>query len=134
MPQECEQALEEELPGVGVEVELVLMTQWRLVADGKEERLGFGSLGSELAGEELRVGPQRIGVVGLAGCAVAGGGVEGMPAVCRPQRPVEALDGARLATSPGAAGAQAMTIGRAGAAGRGGDLPVRRCRAVRRSQ
>ena len=76
----------------------------------------------------------EVVAVGLAGCAVAGGGVEGMPAVCRPQRPVEALDGARLATSPGAAGAQAMTIGRAGAAGRGGDLPVRRCRAVRRSQ
>ena len=57
LPQECEQPVEEELAGVGVEVELVLVTQWRLAAGGEEERLGFGCLGAELCGEQLRVGP-----------------------------------------------------------------------------
>jgi hypothetical protein len=52
------------LPGVGIEVELVLVPQWRLVAGGEEQRLGFGSLGAEPASEELGVGPQRVGVAG----------------------------------------------------------------------
>jgi hypothetical protein len=41
-PQEGEQSVEEELPGVSVEVELVLVIHWRLVPGGEEERLGFG--------------------------------------------------------------------------------------------
>ena len=57
LPQECEHPVEEELAGVGVEVELVLVTQWRLVVGGEEDRLDFGSLGAELCGEQLRVGP-----------------------------------------------------------------------------
>jgi len=57
LPQEGEQPAEEELPCVSVEVELVLVIHWRLVPGGEEERLGFGPLGLEPAGQELRVGP-----------------------------------------------------------------------------
>jgi hypothetical protein len=42
LPQEGEQPVEEELPGVSVEVEPVLVIHWRLVPGGEEERLGFG--------------------------------------------------------------------------------------------
>jgi hypothetical protein len=51
--QECEQPVEEELSGVGVEVELVFMTQRRLVTGGEEERLGAGSPGAELVAGRL---------------------------------------------------------------------------------
>ena len=48
--------VEEELPGVGVEVELVLVTQRWPMAGGVEQRVRVGPLGPELAGQKFGVG------------------------------------------------------------------------------
>jgi hypothetical protein len=53
LAQECEQAFEEALSRVGVEVELVFVAERRLVVVGVEERVRLDLLGAEPLGEEL---------------------------------------------------------------------------------
>jgi hypothetical protein len=48
-----EHAFEEELAGFGVEVELVLVAEWRLMVGREEERIGVDSLRADLLREEL---------------------------------------------------------------------------------
>jgi len=62
-PQEREHAVQEELPLVCIEVELVLVTQQRLVGGGgKEECLWLDPLRAEPLGDHLRDRPERIAV------------------------------------------------------------------------
>src|SRR5205823_12612461 len=58
----AEQALEEQLTWLGVEVELVFVAERQLVVVGVEERVCLDSLRAELLGEESRVRSERVGV------------------------------------------------------------------------
>ena len=60
--QEREHAFHEELTLGRIEVELVLVTQQRLVGGGEEEGLWLDPLRAELLGEKLRERPERIAV------------------------------------------------------------------------
>ena len=60
--QKRKHALEEQLAGVSVEVELVLMVERRLVVIGIEQRLGLNSLNAKLLDEQLGMRPQRVDV------------------------------------------------------------------------
>ena len=60
--EERQHAVEEEPAGVGVQVELVLVAERRLVVGGEEQRLGLQSLGPEPLDQELGVRSERIDV------------------------------------------------------------------------
>jgi len=61
-PQEGTQALEEASPGVRVEVELILVTEGRVMVGREEHRLDLGPKLAEAPRETLGMVTERIGV------------------------------------------------------------------------